>query len=49
MASIISPFTRPQMATARPNNFQKPSKDTSRKGDLKKFEVKIEKQTIRTK
>ncbi|MHA1730203.1 MAG: FAD-binding protein [Promethearchaeota archaeon] len=49
MASILSPFTRPQMATARPNNFPKPIKDTSRKGNLKKFEVKIEKQTIRTK
>ena len=49
MASIISPFTRPQMATARPNNFPKPVKDTSRKGILKKFEAKIEKQTIRTK
>ncbi|MHA1507900.1 MAG: FAD-binding protein [Promethearchaeota archaeon] len=49
MASIISPFTRPQMATARPNNFPIPKKDASRKGNLKKFEVKIEKQTIRTK
>jgi len=49
MASIISPFTRPQMATARPNNFLKPIKDTSRKGILKYFEVKIEKQSIRTK
>jgi len=49
MASIISPFTRPQMATARPNNFSKPVKDTSRKGILKYFEVKIEKQSIRTK
>ena len=49
MASIISPFTRPQMATARPNNFSKPMKDTSRKGILKYFEVKIEKQSIRTK
>ena len=49
MASIISPFTRPQMATARPNNFSKPVKDTSRKGILKYFDVKIEKQSIRTK
>ena len=49
MASIISPFTRPQMSTARPNNFPKPIKDTSRKGNLKKFEVKIEKEIIRTK
>ncbi|MHA2289950.1 MAG: 4Fe-4S binding protein [Promethearchaeota archaeon] len=45
MASIVSPFTRPQMATARPNNFPKPIKDESKKGILKKFEVKIEKQT----
>ena len=37
------------MATARPNNFPIPKKDTSRTGNLKKFEVKIEKQTIRTK
>ena len=49
MASIISPFTRPQMATARPNNFQKPIKDATRKGNIKKFKVKLEKQTIRTK
>lgn len=49
MASIISPYTRPQMATARPNNFPKLPKDTTRTGNLKKFEVKIEKQTIRTK
>ena len=49
MASIISPFTRPQMATARPNNFQKSIKDPTRKGNLKKFEVTIEKQSIRTK
>jgi len=49
MASILSPYTRPQMATARPNNFPKPPKNTSRTGNLKKFDVKIEKQTIRTK
>ncbi|MFX0082633.1 MAG: FAD-binding protein [Candidatus Hodarchaeota archaeon] len=49
MASIISPFTRPQMATVRPNNFPIPIKDSSRKGEFYKFEVKIEKQTIRTK
>lgn len=49
MASILSPFTRPQMATARPNNFQKPIKDTTLKGNFQKFKVKLEKQTIRTK
>jgi len=49
MASIITPFTRPQMATARPNNFKIPPKNSSSKGNLIKFKVKIEKQTIRTK
>jgi electron transfer flavoprotein alpha subunit len=34
MASIISPYTRPQMATVRPNNFSKPINDISRTGKL---------------
>ncbi len=49
MATILSPYTRPQMSTVRPNVFTKPKKDENRKGKIEKFEVKIQKQSIRTK
>lgn len=34
MATIVCPYTRPQMATVRPNVFKKPSLDSSRKGEV---------------
>ncbi len=49
MATILSPFTRPQMASVRPNVFPKPKKDETRTGIIERFDVKIEKQSIRTK
>jgi len=49
MASILSPYTRPQMATVRPNTFPKIKLEQSKKVRIEKFKVKLEKQNIRTK
>ena len=49
MASILSPYTRPQMATVRPNTFPKIKLEHSQKVRIEKFKVKLEKQNIRTK
>ncbi len=49
MASILSPYTRPQMATVRPNVFKAPEQDTSRKGEIKNVDIKVNKAAIRTK
>ena len=49
MASILSPYTRPQMATVRPNTFPKIKLKQPKKGNVKKIIVKLEKQSIRTK
>lgn len=48
MASIISPYTRPQMATVRPNVFS-PGEPGSRKGQIEDFEVTLSSAAIRTK
>ncbi|MHA1964807.1 MAG: FAD-binding protein [Candidatus Thorarchaeota archaeon] len=49
MAEIISPYTRPQMATVRPNVFKPEEPDTSRTGDIEKIEMTISPIQIRTK
>jgi len=49
MASIVSPYTRPQMATVRPNTFSFGEPDNSRKGEIKDFEVVLLPAAIRTK
>jgi electron transfer flavoprotein alpha subunit len=49
MASIVSPYTRPQMATVRPNVFALPHADESRTGEIEDFEVKLSKVALRTK
>ena len=48
MASILSPYTRPQMATVRPNTFPKIKLKQPKKGNVEKIIVKLEKQSIRT-
>ena len=49
MASIISPYTRPQTATVRPNVFTANEPDPSRPVNLEKVDVKLGKAGIRTK
>lgn len=49
MASIISPYTRPQTSTVRPNVFIADKPDASRPVNLEKVEVRLSKATIRTK
>lgn len=49
MASIVSPYTRPQMATVRPNVFSPGEPDSSRKGQIEDFEVALSPAAIRTK
>jgi len=49
MASIISPYTRPQMATVRPNVFSAGEPDSSRKGKIEDFDVTLSPASIRTK
>ena len=48
MASILSPKTRPQMATVRPRVFKVPASDGKRKGVIEKPELKIARRSIRT-
>jgi len=48
MAEIISPYTRPQMATVRPNVFKPGEPDTSRTGDIEKIEMTINPVQVRT-
>ncbi|MHA2152939.1 MAG: FAD-binding protein [Candidatus Thorarchaeota archaeon] len=48
MAEIISPYTRPQMATVRPNVFKPEELDTSRTGDIEKVELTVSPVQIRT-
>jgi electron transfer flavoprotein alpha subunit len=48
MASIISPRTRPQMATVRPRIFRKLERDPSRSGEIVKIAVRLEPGCIRT-
>jgi len=49
MAEIISPYTRPQMATVRPNVFKPNEPDTSRTGEIEKVEMTISPIQVRTK
>jgi electron transfer flavoprotein alpha subunit/NAD-dependent dihydropyrimidine dehydrogenase PreA subunit len=49
MASITSPYTRPQMATVRPNVFSPAEPDSSRNGPIEDFEVGLSPAAIRTK
>jgi electron transfer flavoprotein alpha subunit len=49
MASILSPYTRPQMATVRPNTFSKIKLLQPKKSNIENIKVKLEKQSIRTK
>jgi electron transfer flavoprotein alpha subunit len=49
MASILTPYTRPQMATVRPNTFSKIKLKHAKIGKVENFDVKLEKQSIRTK
>jgi len=49
MASIVSPYTRPQMATVRPNVFSFVEPDNSRKGEIQDFDVILSPSAIRTK
>ena len=49
MASILSPYTRPQMSTVRPNVFTKIEPDEAKVGEIVKVEVNLQPMTIRTK
>ncbi len=49
MAEILCPYTRPQMATVRPNVFKPSQTDDSRKGEIEKVPVKISPMQVRTK
>jgi caffeyl-CoA reductase-Etf complex subunit CarE len=48
MASIITPYNRPQTATVRPNVFSVPLRDASRQGIVEKFPVILNRAAIRT-
>ncbi len=48
MASILSPYTRPQMATVRPNVF-KPPTDAGKKAETRNVDIKVNKAAVRTK
>jgi electron transfer flavoprotein alpha subunit/NAD-dependent dihydropyrimidine dehydrogenase PreA subunit len=49
MATILSPYTRPQMATVRPNVMKVGERDASREADIEKVEVNLSTKTLRTK
>lgn len=46
MATIVTPNTRPQMATVRPGVMEKREKDSARKGELIKLEYALEEEEI---
>jgi len=48
MAEIISPYTRPQMATVRPNVFKPKEPDTSRTGEIEKVNIEVSPVQVRT-
>ena len=48
MAEILCPYTRPQMATVRPNVFKPSQPDDSRKGEIEKVPIKISPMQVRT-
>ncbi|WXG45885.1 MAG: electron transfer flavoprotein subunit alpha [Candidatus Atabeyarchaeum deiterrae] len=49
MATIISPYTRPQMATVRPNVMKVGERDSMREPNVENVEVNISPKTLRTK
>jgi electron transfer flavoprotein alpha subunit len=49
MATILSPYTRPQMATVRPNVMKVGERETTREAVVEKVEVNISPKTLRTK
>ncbi len=49
MASIFSPYTRPQMSSVRPNVFPKPKPDKTKQGIVEEVDVKLSPINIRTK
>lgn len=49
MAEIITPATRPQMATVRPNVFKPEDPDTSRTGEIEKVTLEVSPVQVRTK
>lgn len=48
MASIITPYTRPQTATVRPNVFAVPVQDMERKAEIEDFPAVLSRSAIRT-
>ncbi len=48
MASILSPYTRPQMATVRPNVF-KPLKDAGKQTEIRDVAIEVNKAAVHTK
>jgi len=48
MASIITPFSRPQMATVRPNVFKVGQPDPGRRGPIEDFAVTLRRGVVRT-
>ncbi len=48
MAEILCPYTRPQMATVRPNVFKPTEPDTSRTGEIEKVDLKVNPVQVRT-
>ncbi|MCF2135877.1 MAG: electron transfer flavoprotein subunit alpha [Candidatus Thorarchaeota archaeon] len=49
MAEILCPYTRPQMATVRPNVFKPTDPDPSRTGEIEKVDIKVSPLQVRTK
>jgi electron transfer flavoprotein alpha subunit/NAD-dependent dihydropyrimidine dehydrogenase PreA subunit len=49
MASIITPYNRPQTSTVRPNVFPIPERDNNRQAAIENFAVTLTKAAIRTK
>lgn len=48
MATIVCPYTRPQMATVRPRVFKKPSLDSSRSGEIIVEKVDLKEEDLTT-
>jgi len=49
MASILTPYTRPQMATVRPNVFKPPKPDYSKEAVMEELKINVDPRAIRTK
>jgi len=49
MASILTPYTRPQMATVRPNVFKPPTPNPKHKAKVESVDIKVNPVAIRTK